>query len=333
MYTKKYDMKKLLLLPFLLLILNVNAQTALELDGLDDYLDFGNNPVFTITDSITVEAKVKFSGTVIGYEGIVSNYEDDGTSNNGYWLGIDQGYALWYIGAHSGPPWGYFLYSNDSLNDGSWHHFAGVFDGDSAWLYIDGVLDTAAQLPNASLNSSNGFTVGTDFDSYHYNGAVDDLRIWNATRSGIDIAAYKDSCLTGNENDLVAYYQFEQGAGTLVAHDLTPAMNDGDLINMNSVTSWVAGNHCLSSIVGVTQNNLDGIFNIYPNPTSGVLSISLEEKSTGSLRVLNSVGQVILKDTFEAVSEFDIVIDRPSGLYFLQLEVDGQMMTKKVIKQ
>jgi Leucine-rich repeat (LRR) protein len=73
--------------------------------------------------------------------------------------------------------------------------------------------------------------------------------------------------------------------------------------------------------------------NIHPNPTTGQLSISLEEAKTGVLRVLNSLGQVVFEDTFEAVKELDISLDVPSGLYFLQVESDGQVITKKVVKE
>ena len=71
----------------------------------------------------------------------------------------------------------------------------------------------------------------------------------------------------------------------------------------------------------------------HPNPTSGQLSISLEEVATGVLSIRNYLGQQIQQKEFNNIRELDISLDGPSGLYFLQLEVDGQVITKKVVKQ
>ncbi|MBL4592389.1 MAG: T9SS type A sorting domain-containing protein, partial [Flavobacteriales bacterium] len=88
--------------------------------------------------------------------------------------------------------------------------------------------------------------------------------------------------------------------------------------NMTTVSEMSAGNKNIT---------------IHPNPTSGQLSISLEGAFTGSLRVLNSLGQVVFKDDFEAVTELNLSLDGPSGLYFIQLEIDGELITKKVVKE
>ena len=279
------------------LITALNAQTAVKFDGVDDYINFGSNSAFAITDSITVEAKVKFSGDIQDWMSIASNYEEDGNSiYNGYWLGTDDvGYATWFIGDGSVVQDGYYLYSNDSLNDGNWHHLAGVFNGDSAWLYVDGVLDTAAQLPNASLNSSTDFTIGTDFDALFYNGIVDDVRIWNTTRNRNEIYDYKDSCLTGNETDLVAHYHFEQGTGTLTVSDLTPSTNDGLLTNMDAITSWVTGANCLESTVDIEENNSDNQLSIYPNPNQGIVNLYLDDLKDVLVRVYSVQGKLVYK--------------------------------------
>ena len=78
---------------------------------------------------------------------------------------------------------------------------------------------------------------------------------------------------------------------------------------------------------------IDDAPTVYPNPTSGAISITLEESKSGSLRVLNSLGQIVLEEEFEATEELKISLDGPSGLYFLQVEVDGEIITKKVVKE
>ncbi|PCI93228.1 MAG: hypothetical protein COB15_16780, partial [Flavobacteriales bacterium] len=84
--------------------------------------------------------------------------------------------------------------------------------------------------------------------------------------------------------------------------------------------------------VGIEESNLSNL-SLYPNPTTGQLSITLNEVNSGSLKVFNSLGKVVLEDKFESVRELNISLDELSGLYFLQLEVDGEVITKKIIKE
>ena len=106
----------------------------------------------------------------------------------------------------------------------------------------------------------------------------------------------------------------------------------GGFIDSNMYYSTNCNNSCSLS-VGVKEQKEQADVNIYPNPTSGQLSISLKESKSGSLRVLNSLGQVVLKEEFKATKELNISLDGPSGLYFIQVEVDGELFTKKVVKE
>ena len=84
-----------------------------------------------------------------------------------------------------------------------------------------------------------------------------------------------------------------------------------------------------TGIKDVIRNKVD----IHPNPTQEKLTVSLGEAKTGILRVLNSLGQAVLEDDFKGVTELTLSLDGPSGLYFLQLEIDGDLITKKVVRE
>lgn len=84
--------------------------------------------------------------------------------------------------------------------------------------------------------------------------------------------------------------------------------------------------------VGI-EELLSSSINIYPNPTSGQLSISLEEATAGVLSIRNYLGQLITTEAFNSTQKLNISIDGPAGIYFLQVESDGQIITEKVVKQ
>ena len=73
---------------------------------------------------------------------------------------------------------------------------------------------------------------------------------------------------------------------------------------------------------------------LYPNPTAGFITIDLEEtKSNINLSLTNAIGQVILTESYKSNNYINLEIDAPKGLYFLQLESDGDVITKKIIKE
>jgi hypothetical protein len=72
----------------------------------------------------------------------------------------------------------------------------------------------------------------------------------------------------------------------------------------------------------------------YPNPTKGIVTIDLGEvKQDVEATLTNSLGQIIVTENYSSTNFINIDIDTPKGIYFLQLEVDGELITKKIIKE
>lgn len=71
------------------------------------------------------------------------------------------------------------------IDDGDWHHVAGVFDNGSVELYIDGELEGAISAAASLMGSGNpaACMIGPDFT-----GALDDLRIYNTRALNLNAA-------------------------------------------------------------------------------------------------------------------------------------------------
>lgn len=85
--------------------------------------------------------------------------------------------------------------------------------------------------------------------------------------------------------------------------------------------------------VGVNENSLSSL-SLYPNPTTGNVFIDFGElKQNIKATVTNSIGQVVLTQNYASTKSINFDLDLPKGLYFLTLESDGEVISKKLIKQ
>lgn len=132
-----------------------------------------------------------------------------------------------------------------------------------------------------------------------------------------EIGFYKMHYWTGDSSgtSTVKIYVYEESSP-----------NDGDTL------TYFLNISC--SGVGIEESN-KGINNlsIYPNPSKGVVSISLEEATNASLTLRNSFGQILLTDKYNSTRHIDLNLNVPVGIYFLQIEANGEIITRKIVKK
>ena len=167
---------------------------AVQLDGVDDFVDLGNPAALQLTGSMTVSAWInsaaypeddaaivsKRSGAEIGYQ--LDTTVDKGSRTIGFKLTNSSGGQM-------------FRYGAQALQSNTWYHVAGVYDAGARTLhvYLNGQLDdgllqgtvTATQ-QNAAVNANIG---RRPFGSYLTNGRIDDVRIYNRPLTQAEIQA------------------------------------------------------------------------------------------------------------------------------------------------
>jgi len=113
---------------------------------------------------------------------------------------------------------------------------------------------------------------------------------------------------------------FSSGMGT--NNHISNGYNDAYILKLNTL------------VTGIKNINNSSNIKIYPNPTTGSINIELEEtKSNINLHLTNAIGQVILTKSYKSTNYINLEIDTPKGLYLLQLESDGKIITKKIVKE
>ena len=217
---------------------------ALDFDGSNDYVNLGNLNFISAgnANEHTVEAWVKLDAYNAGYTWV---FGDEKSANKGVLFEISPtGYITVYNPGHGGRS----SSTNIQIPLATWTHVAMVQNSSGVSSYVNGSFD-------ASLLGSSNLNIETSADTYvgrfplngrFLNGQVDELRVWNVARSAADLQSTLNSCLTGNESGLEAYYNFNEISGT-VLNDVTSNANNGTLTNMDGSTDWVISGITVSS--------------------------------------------------------------------------------------
>ncbi|GAB1308224.1 hypothetical protein KH5_09070 [Urechidicola sp. KH5] len=156
----------------------------LDFDGINDHIDFG--------DSHRIESVYSFEAWVmqevspaLEYGTIISKGDVNAGSLRGYHMGVrsdNRPEVVWYNASGNTV---LNLISPYAINNNRWYHFAFVYNGSDAILYIDGVevnRVTPSELPYVGTEKS---IIGAIYDSStpsapknFFNGAIDEVRFW-----------------------------------------------------------------------------------------------------------------------------------------------------------
>ncbi len=260
----------------------VQAQSynALNFDGGNDYVSLSSStPVPTGSSNYTIEAWFKMNGTTDG--GIVGwgNYgttnqcnalrtANNGTAINNYW-------------------WSNDLVKNTGSLGSTWHHVAATYDGSNRCIYLDGTLLGCDQPTNHNVPNANNLRIGSTNNGEYFNGAIDEVRIWNRALCPSELQNNMNGELPNptTQNGLVAYYRADQGSasgsnsGVTSLTDASGNGNNGTLNNFTlsgSSSNWVAG-----------ADSITGTVNQYSFANPGTTSETITKTVSGTTTFSN----------------------------------------------
>ncbi|NLA25248.1 MAG: T9SS type A sorting domain-containing protein [Bacteroidales bacterium] len=158
--------------------------------------------------------------------------------NNGYVLGFEnlQVYTEVFNPANHHVPRGDDGYMPV---DSVWLHLASTYNGYGQLInYVNGkkVGEITVFPPGPIIENESPFIIGLapwDEYSFEFTGGLDELRVWNVEKSESEIQQNMFNELSGNESNLVAYFNFNSDADSTV-NDAGPNSINGVLKNSNS---------------------------------------------------------------------------------------------------
>ena len=113
------------------------------------------------------------------------------------------------------------------------------------------------------------------------------------------------------------------------------AQNSGNYAVEITFNNCVDTSACQSVIVQMLNDKERNSYSIYPNPTSGNIHIDLAGKYKNvSVTLRDIYGRTISNSKYDTVSKIDFEINKPKGLYFLEIAIGNSEKTIfKVIKK
>ena len=204
---------------------------ALGFDGTDDVVTADH---VAAADAWTIEAWVAV-GAKASQQAIISQLDSVGAFE-GFELGVEGGKP--YVFSPDGMDFNGKVTSDTALTQDEWHHLAGIYDGTSLRLAVDGVIDPAV-VPTGFVDSDLPLEIGSRLNNnFFFDGTIARARISSVARY---TANFAPSVHLAADVDTLGLWRLNEGQG-LVAADSSSAANDGDIAGMAEWTMMCPSN-------------------------------------------------------------------------------------------
>lgn len=275
-------------------LITYSQNNALHFDGVDDFVDCGNQPRFEMNrNSFTLEAWVypdSFSPAINGMEPIFT--KNEGSGNLPQWT---FGYVTNYANFSNT----LFFHSNDGSNSNwitppnpcaiainQWSHVAVTKDGNNYTFYVNGTSCGTSSNSNTIPAVNAPLKIGWTVSNFFWSGGIDEVRIWHSARTSSDLVNNQYTGFVGNEPNLAEYYQFNQGIAegnnigldSLVSSMQSNGVNGAlNTFSLNGPTSNWIGENCnftlnSSSVNPSSVGGIDGSIDLLVGGGGGPFS-------------------------------------------------------------
>jgi hypothetical protein len=117
-----------------------------------------------------------------------------------------------------------------------------------------------------------------------------------------------------------------------ITQNISPILNGQYWVIAESAIGCISDTafYNINDLISNTISIQSTILKIFPNPTSGLINIYSEDIIT-ELSMVNNIGKEVL---FENITPSKLDISHlPSGIYFIRLKVNNQIVNHKILLQ
>ncbi|MCK5561728.1 MAG: hypothetical protein KAJ51_14090, partial [Thermoplasmata archaeon] len=175
--------------------------SALKFDGIDDYIDCGNDSTLATVSAITIEAWIN-TNEANNFRTIVSKY-----GAMGYYLRLAPNGKIEFLAAGSTQT------GSGIIKSGLWYHIVATYDGNYQRIYVNGKLIASSSESGNINQTSESFKIGTlTGSSQMFNGTIDEVSIWSSALQANDIQTRFNNFAPVHNIDTGNYYTSIQSA-------------------------------------------------------------------------------------------------------------------------
>jgi hypothetical protein len=155
---------------------------SIVFDGVDDYVNCGNNSSINLTSYITLSTWTKKA-----YGSSASVAIDKGRDNYGAWsllfdvVANKVEFHCRISGTNSS------VVSNTSYGNNIWTNITAVFTGTNLLIYINGRLDNTTNISGTIGTNAIDFSIGKANDGFNWGGRVANVLMYNTALSATDV--------------------------------------------------------------------------------------------------------------------------------------------------
>jgi len=161
--------------------------SALQFDGVNDYVDCGNGASLNITTQVTIELWANLTGG--GWMGLVSKGESTSIKDQNYVLFL--GSTTPHLGFGDGT--NYREFTGTAIATG-WHHIVAVINSSTDMrIYVDSIQQSGTYGGTATTLTANTkkCLIGADSTAAEFfNNIIDEVAIYNRSLSAAEISAH-----------------------------------------------------------------------------------------------------------------------------------------------
>jgi len=274
------------------------------------YIDCGNDEQFNLGSELSLEVWAR-AYTFAENRKMMGKIEYHDPIDNGYVFGFENlhVYAEYFNPTKQEVP---RPGDGPMEPDSSFVHLVTTYSVSSVKIqsYVNGMLSgESSMFPSTAIVSNDRpFIIGNapwDLLSFQFYGDMDEVRVWNKALNQEEINARMHTELSGTENGLVAYYNFNEANGSLVPDKSTNEF-DGTLSNSDHestsfvISSAPVGNQIMAEMTDVKAAWYRPTENYHRISTdNGLLVISdIQEKEFRKYVVAGQNGQSGVSNNF-----------------------------------
>lgn len=174
---------------------------SMSFDGINDFIDVGNDSSLSPTSQLSVSAWVNNTGAGTGtFPCIISN-NSSSANNGGFALVKNLNKWKFYLDTTGSSGWA-TAESNGTVVSNSWQHLCATWDGSTVIMYLNGQAQTTTASASQIVYNADTETIIGEYAASYFQGKIDEVAVFDTALTEEQVLAIYEETDTGKTANL-----------------------------------------------------------------------------------------------------------------------------------